>query len=359
MDAPIPNWVQWLLAILSVVTAAGYIAEKIPRLRAYFGSSSEEHAKKTRSEYLLGSVLALLCAGIWAASYASLDLLSPSVGTLTTNIHLMGFAAASLYIGSLVAARLALGTSPPSVPANQGGKLTLLVVANIGNFVLSVWALSFISASEAMTLNNLSPLLLALALWYRGKLTPSAGTFLALVLVLLGAFIVNIDGGFVLRTGDNITGSLIAVAAGASFALWTFTMDEIKASFTSPAERMRTLAYVFFLSYVVLLTYGFYFAPSTSQLTTPDYIILVLNGLRVAVVYMIYVFAVKKAGPLLASVILVLMVPMTFPFDSIWNKATISAQLIVGSILIILAAVGLLSDELRKAREEPERAAGA
>jgi drug/metabolite transporter (DMT)-like permease len=350
MNTPIPNWIQWVLAILSVVTAIGYIAEKIPRLRAYFSTPSAADASRTKNEYLLGSLLSLICAAIWAASYASLNLVSPSVGTLSINIHLMGFAAISLFIASQIAGRFNKATPRVAVQTPQSGRLALLVVANLGNFVLSVWALAFISASEAMTLNNLSPILLALALWYRGRLTPSAGTFLALVLVLLGAFLVNIDSGFVLRTGSNITGSLIAIAAGASFALWTFTMDELKSSFGTPAERMKTLALVFFISYVVLLTYAFFFAPKLPALSSMDYIVLILNGLRVAIVHVIYVFAVKKAGPLLASIIVVLMVPMTFPFDSIWNKATISIQLIMGSVLVVLAAIGLLSDELRKAK---------
>jgi drug/metabolite transporter (DMT)-like permease len=349
MYIPIPNSVQWMLAIFSVVTTVGYFIEKVPRLVQYFREPSVKDAPKSTSEYLVGSALALLCAAIWAASYASLDLISPLVGTLDINIHLMGFAAASLYVGSVVAARFKPASPPDGATAWQGGRLAILVVANLGNFIFSVWALSFISVSEAMTLNNLSPLLLALALWYRGKLTVSVGTFIALALVLLGAFIVNIDSGFVLRTGDNIRGSLIAVAAGASFALWTFTMDELRASFTSIAVRMRTLAFIFFVSYVVLITYG-YFASGHSLLTTRDYIILSLNGVRVAFVHVLYTFAVQKAGALLASVILVLMVPLTFPFDNIWNQATISAQLIIGATLIVLAAVGLLSDELRRAQ---------
>jgi drug/metabolite transporter (DMT)-like permease len=350
MDTPIPNWIQWVLAVLSVVTTIGYIAEKIPRLRAYFNSPSAKDAPRTKNEYLLGSLLSLVCAAIWAASYASLSLISPTVGTLSVNIHLMGFAAISLFIASQIASRFEAASAQTTPQALQSGRLVLLVVANLGNFVLSVWALAYISASEAMTLSNLSPILLALALWYRGRLAPSAGTFLALVLVMLGAFLVNIDSGFVLRTGSNITGSLIAIAAGASFALWTFTMDELKSSFGTPSERMKTLALVFFICYVALLTYAFFFNPKLPTLTSLDYIVLILNGLRVAIVHVIYVFAVKKAGPLLASVIVVLMVPMTFPFDSIWNKATISIQLIMGSILVVLAAIGLLSDELRKAK---------
>lgn len=350
MDASIPNWLQWVFGVLSLIAALGYIAEKVPRLKAYFSTPSEGAVTRTRADYLSGGFLSLLCAAIWAASFASLNLVTPTVGTLAINIHLMGFAALSLFLGSQIAGRFETKGTPAQRPSVESGRLALLVVANLGNFVLSVLALSFISASEAMTLTNLSPLFLAFALWYRGKLSPSAGTFLALVLVLLGAFLLNVDPGFVLRTGTAITGSLVAVAAGASFALWTFTMDELKNAFETKSERMRTLALVFFISYVVLLTYSFFFTPAPPRLSTTDYAVLILNGLRVAVVHVLYVLAVKKAGPLLASVVVVLMVPMTFPFDRMWNNATISTQLVLGSLLIVLAAVGLLSDELRRAK---------
>jgi drug/metabolite transporter (DMT)-like permease len=348
VDTQIPNSLNWILAIISIVTFVWFLVEKLPKLLKYFRGGAAKDVAKSRNEYVVGSVLALLCAAIWAASYASLKLVSPSVGTLTTNIYLMGSAAVALYVGSVIAAKFR-HSSPSEVKVRPGRKLAVLVVANLGNFVFSVWALRFISASEAMTLNNMSPLLLALALWFRGKLTPSLGTFLALVLVLLGAFILNTNSGFVFRTGESIRGSLIAVVAGASFALWTFTMDELKASFTSLAERMRILAQIFFMSYVILVTCGF-FTVGAMQATTLDYTILILNGVRVAIVHVLYTFAVQRAGPLLASVVLVLMVPMTFPFDNIWNHATISAQLIIGATLIGLAAIGLLSDELRRAR---------
>ena len=328
---------------VSILAAVGYLSEKIPKVIRYLRQPVPTGLPRAKSDYVLGSALALACAGIWAASYASIDLLSPAVGTLATNIHLMGFAALFLYIGSVIATRFKPVKQP--IEPRKGGQLAVLVIANLGNFVFSVWALTFISASEAMTLNNLSPLLLAAGLWWRGKLAPSIGTFLALVLVVLGAFLVNVDGNFTLRTGDHLQGGLIAIAAGASFALWTFTLDEFE--FASKAERMSLLALVFFVSYVVLVTYGF-FTNEQSQPTARDYLILILNGARVGLVHMLYLFAIEKAGPMLASVIVVLMVPLTFPFDSVWNQASITIQLVLGSILIVLAAAGLLSDELRR-----------
>ena len=334
-----------------MATTAAYFIEKLPKLVDYLKRPPRADPAKTTNDYLVGSGVALLCAVIWAASYASLGMISPAVGTLTTNVYLMGFAAASLYVASV-----AVGLFKPSDNRAQPGRrlygrAVVLVGANLGNFLLSVWALKFISASEAMALTNLAPLFLAFVLWYRGNLTPSLGTFVALILVLLGTFILNIDSGFVLRNGSNVPGTLIAVFAGAAFALWTFTLDEIKSTFGSLVDRLRTLALVFFLSYVVLVTLG-YVGGAPPALTGRDYVILALNGVRVACVHLLYLFAVEKAGPLLANVIVVLMVPFTFPFDRIWNGAAITTQLVIGAALIVLAAAGLLSDELRRAQQQ-------
>lgn len=342
----LPLWLQWVLALCTIVTTIAYFADKLPHIRTYLQRPAPEDAGRSTQQYLVGALLALICAAVWAASYASLDLVNDSASTLQINVYLMGYGALFLYIGSL--AVRSDRTTDLTAPW-RSGRAQLLVTANLGNFLLSVLALSFITASEAMTLNNLSPLILAGALWYRGKLDPSLGILLALALVSIGVLLVNMDAGFILRDRRTVAGSLIAVGAGASWAVWTYTMDALKDRMGSIAERMRTLSLVFVSSYTILVTLD-YLSGSASQLSTRDHLILFLNGLRVAAVYLLYQVAIEKAGPLLASVVLVLMVPFTFPFDSVWNAASASPQLMIGAALIVLAAVGLLSDELRRAQ---------
>ncbi|WP_280156037.1 DMT family transporter [Piscinibacter sp. XHJ-5] len=351
MDLSLPLALQWILAIWTLFSIGAFIIEKLPKVIEYVRSPPPAEPAKPRKDYWIGSGAALGCAVIWAASYASLGMISSSVSTLTTNIYLLGFAAASLYIASVVYGLFNRSAAPREPVQPPSGRIALLVAANLGNFVLSVLALKYISASEAMTLTNLAPIFLAVFLWYRGKLTGKVGVVLALMLVLAGVFILNIDGTFSLKAGSNISGSVVAALAGAAFAVWTLTLDEIKGTFSGVVSRLQTLALVFFLSYVVLVTLG-YAVGRLETLTTTDYVLLALNGMRVACVHLLYLFAVEKAGPLLASVLAVLMVPFTFPFDRIWNGAAITGQLVLGAFLIVVAAAGLLSDELRKARYE-------
>ena len=56
--------------------------------------------------------------------------------------------------------------------------------------------------------------------------------------------------------------------------------------------------------------------------------------------YLFLEFSIRLAGPLLTGIILVSIVPMTFPFDHLWNHTVISPQLNLEAALIVLAAIG-------------------
>ncbi len=88
-----------------------------------------------------------------------------------------------------------------------------------------------------------------------------------------------------------------------------------------------------------MVTLG-YLRDGNPSLSGRDLLILLSNGLRGAVVYLFLEYAIRLAGPLLTSIILVSMVPMTFPFDHLWNHTVISPQLILEAALIVLAAIG-------------------
>lgn len=346
---PIPDWLQWFGLGVGLVGGIGYFIEKALKLRRTFRTSTGDRRTRSPGHYLIGSVLALCCAVIWGLSYASLSLVHKKASDLQINIYLFGFASLFLYIASAIEEwRKKESPNIPSEPWNSG-RAQFLVVLNLGNFLLSVYALTYITASHAMAFNNLSPVFLALFLWVRGKLTFSMGTFGALLLVTLGAFLVNCGEGFTLRTGNDLTGMGIAIGAGVCFALWTFFMGEIEDETRSSTARLRLLATIFFASYTVAISFG-YFGDTRPALTSTEIGILALNGLRVAVVYLLFQLAIKYAGPLLATVVVVLQVPLTFPFDHWFNKAPITPTLILGATLIVLAAMGLLSDEIQQSR---------
>ena len=69
--------------------------------------------------------------------------------------------------------------------------------------------------------------------------------------------------------------------------------------------------------------------------------ILLLNGLRAAVVYALYQAAVRRIGALRVSVLVALEVPFTMFWDSAWLGRVPATRLIWGSLTILSAALTL------------------
>lgn len=68
-------------------------------------------------------------------------------------------------------------------------------------------------------------------------------------------------------------------------------------------------------------------------------IFLLLNGLRVAVVYALYYAAVKRLGALFASVLVAIEVPLTMLWDWLLLNRTPSSRLVWGSAALLLGAI--------------------
>jgi len=341
---------QWFFGVCSFLALLFYLIEKGPRLYRYLTSKSEETAVRNTKDLVIGSLLALGCAFIWAMSYSSLGFIKQTTSTLEITTSLFGFAALFYYILSIIVMRRGNSELTLTGDAWKSGRAHLLVLANIGNFLLSVAALSYISASQANAINHFSPLILAGVLIVKGKLKPNLYSLLSLILVVLGIWVINVDKDFNLLGADAIIGSLISLLAGVSFAAWGYLIDEFETKSPSTPDRLRFLSHVFFGSYIILLTWV-YFSGVTWTVTTENTSLLALNGVRVALVYLLFSLAIKKAGALLPSVIVIIQIPMTFYFDAILNDTSITAQLWIGSILIIVAAIGVTGDELQRAKK--------
>jgi drug/metabolite transporter (DMT)-like permease len=349
---PVPDWLNWLLAIITLVGTGVVVVTKTRAFLAYLRQPSSPGSRRSRSkrDYWFGAALATLCALLWSVSYVSIsDVTRAGTSLLTINVVLMGSATIFLYVGALLTRwweQRAGSAAEASVPW-RAGHAQLLVVANLGNFVLSALALRYISASQANTLNNMSPVLLAVALLVSGRLALTLSTAVTVALVALGVWLANADPNFHVRTGADLTGSMIALIAGASFALWAYLMDRVEDRVPRASTRMRLLALVFFASYTLLVTAA-WLREDAAPIGRYALNVLALNGVRVAIVYYLFQLAIRRAGPLLPSVVVVVQVPLTMLVDHVWLRTTIPPQLIIGATLIVLGIVALLSDELRR-----------
>jgi drug/metabolite transporter (DMT)-like permease len=351
---PVPNWLNWTATIAGLLGVAIWIVQKAPVVRRYFASRERRSTETTRSrrEYLVGGLLATTCAIIWSVSYVSLSAVARNTSVISMNVILMGSGALFLYAGSAIAR---IVESRKNLPKDAGvWRVTvapLLVFANLGNFVLSTLALHYITASQANALNNMSPALLALGLLVLGRFRPSLATAITFAFLIFGVWFANSDAAFSLRLGPQLTGSSIAIAAGASFAVWAYVIDVAEDKIKRVSSRMEMLALVFLGSYAILLTAA-WLTGSEVPRGRFEVILLTLNGLRVGVVYYLFQLAVRKAGPLLPSVVVVIQIPMTMFVDHVWLGTEIGRNLMIGGAIIVLSVIGLLTDELQRANPD-------
>lgn len=297
------------------------------------------------AEYAFGSVVSIICALLWSLSYVSLKKVSDDgVSVLQINVVLLGSAAVFLFLGSL-AWRWSEGARRSGSLNYDAMPFGVLVAANLGNFLLSVYALVFVSASHAMTLNNMFPLFLAVILVFRRKLSLSIANFLVLALVSVGTWVITADDDFSIRSGSQLYGSLAAILAGVSFAVWADRVDDIEARAPSMSDRLMSLALVFLTTYALVISVEYLIGESPRYPVT-DLVILIGNGFRVAAVYVLFQVAISYAGPLIPTIIVVLQVPLTMMFEHILLDTPIPNRLIVGAVAIGIGGASLVGNRL-------------
>lgn len=343
-------------SVLEVVTALGgaYALLVIgKRIRGRFWRApSGRH--RTPRDYAAGALLAFLCAVLWALSYVSLKFASGRVAATPLTAGVIGSAAAFMLLGHWLARWVEARRAAPreATPPELRRRLFVLCLANWGNFGFSIAALYFVSATHAMALNNASPLFLTVLLVARRKLRITSGSAVAVAVVLLGAWLLT-HNGTAARAG--FVGSSLALAAGASFALWADFADDIEARVQSMSTRLAVLARVFSLTFCVAAV-GTWVLGSIGSLSPTDALIIVGNGLRVAIVYVAFQLAVRRGGPLLAVVVGILQVPLTLLSEALWLGITIDARLAIGVAAAFVGTIALCIDQAQQDATAPSRA---
>jgi len=293
--------------------------------------------------------MALSCALLWALSYVSLKFVSGHIAAIPLSAGVIGTAAGFLLFGWALARKLERPklAEPAVAPRRLARRMALLCLANLANFGLSIYALYFVSATHAMTLSNVSPLFLAVLLLVRRKLRVTPGSAAALVVSLLGAWLLTADAsGNDPSDGRSLVGSLLALAAGAGFALWADIADDIETRVQTMSTRLGVLATIFSLTFGVAAAAAWILTP-LPHLSATDAAIIAGNGLRVAVVYVVFQLAVRRGGPLLAVVVASLQVPLTLLFEALLLEVPLGAGLLIGVAAAVLGTMALSIDQAK------------
>jgi drug/metabolite transporter (DMT)-like permease len=346
LEEPIP------LLIIKVLIGIGAVYELIKLIKDICKrvktGPGDVRAPRTKSDYFLGVVYSLLCALLWSLSYVSLSYVSSKTDLLNINIGLLGSGCAFLTLGWALAwlFEWGRGTSPKlNVDWNTAAPW-VVVATNLASFLLFIYSLYFISASQTITLQKINPLFVVFIVFVWLKRRPSGSTLSAVLLVILGAILIMVNDQFAFAGRKNIIGSLLAILAGASFALFSVGLEKVEQD-KKPTltQRIGFLAVVFFLSYAGIVTVGYVYG-SRPVLSLGVSGILLLNGLRIAFVYGLYHAAVRRIGALLTSVLVALEVPFTMLWDWRLLHNTPGARVALGAIAILFGATTLVWDKM-------------
>jgi drug/metabolite transporter (DMT)-like permease len=309
---------------------------------------------RSRADYLRGISYSLICAILWSGSYVSLSYVSGKVDLFEINVVLLGSASLFLLLAFLIAYLLKQGGAASWQSQVDWKSITpwTVTVSNIASFILFVYALYFISASQTITLQKINPLFIALGTWVVLKRAPSRSTISTVALVVIGTVLITANDQFRFGSGKEMTGSLLAILAGASFAVFSVGLEKIEQRETSLVGRIYFMGIVFLLSYTAVVTVAYF----QHRILLPDRMvmaILVANGLRIALVYGLYHAAIRRIGALFVSVIVALEVPLTMFWDSLFLHQFPRGRLIWGAVAILLGALTLT---LEKSPDTPRQA---
>lgn len=329
-----------IIAIGQLVAAINRWLRKDPAPQAAAGSPRDKR---------IGIALAVVCAFIWSISYSSLSIAQRTADPYSTNTVMLGVAALLLIVAGHFAAPLARLISNKGDPAAKEERAVdassllfwVIVAGNVGSFLLFVYALMFISASQTIALQKVNPIFVAVlgAVFLRQRL--SMGAWLSVLLTVLGALLVTtnvVHGEIAFGSAADQQGSLLALGAGVTFAAFSVAFERLGR--LSQSAQLKTLGIVFAASYVTILTWA-YFSGVPFVFDANATPIALANGVRVAVVYFIFIAAVERIGSLLTSVIVSLEVVLTVLWDKIFLSTSPTLGLCIGAVIILAGGMAL------------------
>ena len=340
--------VDWM----TVVMFGWFLFERIRKAVTRRGVIAQlRQAAASHPDYKTGVLLALGCAVLWSGGYVSLSFVSATVGPFTLTALMLGVAATTLYLARRFRnPPWSKGVRPFMKPSIWDSRRGLLAtIANGGNFLFSVVALYYMSAARAMSLINCYPLLLLLILVCCGRRSPSGSVISAAMVATAGMLMLAENEGAWFQSGGDAIGFAIALLAALSMAAYTVAMESVEEYIFDTHARLVYMTRMFFALFAVFLVIAF-FAEEHSPMGLPTLAIVGANGLRVAAVYFMFCIAIDKAGPLIASCVAVLQVPLTLLFDSVFMATGPTRALGWGTTLILAGTAVLLAEELSRAR---------
>jgi drug/metabolite transporter (DMT)-like permease len=292
-----------------------------------------------------GIGLTLSAALLWSVSNVSLKFLTVKGNDTIFVVAAMNFIGAI----SCFACAKVLGTSsqPQKTPIFTINDLLLIIGGNVLNALAFVYALRYISSSQLIILNKTNPLFLALLLYFVAGEKISLAGITAIVSTSCGIYVLVGGPAFEISFSDGgMLGSVLALVAGAAFAVFTYGLYQSAEHQSEAAlpHRLWCMGWILLYSYVALVTIGFFFGYHLPK-DAASWSWIAINGIRVAIVYLIYQQAIRLTHPILVSVVVSSEVLFTIILERLWLSTPITANVVLGAILILGAILSLIVEQ--------------
>lgn len=257
------------------------------------------------------------------------------VRDLTADLHGLTIAALRLYIAAFVLFVIMKVYRRPVAIDFSDRNFLITVIGSTTNYIFFHIGLEHTSASNAMVLENTAPffVLVLLLVFVGERIGRMEG--LATVIAFAGVlFTVRDDVGI---GGDGLEGDLLEILAGATWAVFIIGSSRAMSATTNPIERVSFLFNVFIVSAILLTPFLFVYPISATE---SDVVLLILLGVfPTAIAYYLWYEAAARVSTVTAALLFTLSVVFTFVNARIFLGEKLTADMLIGGILVVCAVV--------------------
>lgn len=254
---------------------------------------------------------------------------------LTTDLNGLTIAALRLYIAAVILFAILKAYRQPIRFDLTDKNFLITVVGSTTNYIFFHLGLEHTTASNAMVLENTAPFFVVVLLFVFAGDRIARIDGLATVIAFAGVlFTVRNNFGI---GGEGLKGDVLELFAGATWAIFIIGSSRAMSATTTPMERIGFLFNVFIVSAILLTPFLFIYPP---QATANDVMLLILLGaLPTAVAYYLWYEAAARVSTVTAALLFSLSVIFTFVNANIFLGEAMTADIVIGGILIVSAVV--------------------
>lgn len=224
----------------------------------------------------------------------------------------------------------------------KGHVRDIIMVSVVGLFLNTLFyhlSLNWIPGTLVMILENLSPVFVMLFAWVLASKRPEKRHVYALLLSFTGiALIIAGKGEFSVDGTDTLPGIVFGIAAGITLAFYYFFSGELVEKTKDDPDKMISLLMLIFLIASVFML-PFVFSATDLPKNRVEWFWLIEMGIfQSGLAYIFLNYALRYVSSSTASIFFLFTILFTTINEILFLDLSLNIHLIVGSLLIIVAA---------------------